>query len=348
MIDLATAILTGAGIVAGAGGLTGHAWRSRRLTTRFDAFIRRLDDVETAMYTHEEPAESVIRAPAFDLPDHHGAPVSLARLLARGKPVLLVFTDAAGMTGRSLLATIERWQRAHQEPLTAVGIGSALSADAPPKRPAGVAELLVDEQRRVARSFGIALTPAVVLIRSNGAIVGTPTVGIRGIQNLLESIASAAADAARIRQEHVEGATPEIGTPAPFIRLPDLDDVDRDLMTGGTAQVLLFWSPDCGYCDQLAPELHLLQMGRDANAPAITLVTRGSEAANRGQGFGFRTLLDLDLSASTAFGSYGTPAAIMVDADGKVASPLARGIRAVRELLDLNGASLRQHPHRDR
>lgn len=339
MIDLTTTLLTGTSMVAGAGMLAGHAWRSRQLATRFDTFAQRLNDVETIMYTPQEPEEQrPAIAPDFVLPSLAGTPVSLDRLRALGKPVLLVFTDPAGTTGQSLLTSIGTWQQTHDSPLTVAGIGPVSSAGASsPTVPAGITDLLVDEGRRVAGSFGVALTPAAVLIRPNGAIVGNPTVGVQGIQSLLAPIANAAAEAARMRQQRVEANAPTPGAKAPLVILPDLGDVDQPLVIPGIHQTLVFWSPDCGYCNQLVPDLRALETSRPSGSPPITLVARGSSEANRAQGFRFRTLLDDGLTASEAFGAHGTPAAVVIDADGIVVSNLAGGIRAVRELLAMDG-----------
>jgi thiol-disulfide isomerase/thioredoxin len=174
------------------------------------------------------------------------------------------------------------------------------------------------------------------VIGTHGVLAGKTVVGLRGIESMLESIARAAEEANRQRQDRVEANAPVPGSKAPRVFLPDLDDVDREVLTGEAPQILLFWSPNCGYCDQLAPDLHALEAAWPEGMPPVTLVARGSVEDNRAQGFGFRTLLDHDLSASEAFGVSGTPAAIIVDADGTVTSPVARGIRGVRELLGLN------------
>jgi peroxiredoxin/thiol-disulfide isomerase/thioredoxin len=339
MIDTATFMMTGTTILAGAGVVAGHAWRTRQLSSRFTAFRERLDSIETTMYTHEEPEHQPLTAPDFELPGPDGASVSLGRLRALGKPVLLVFTDPVGETGRTLLSHISDWQKSHDAPITVVGIAPGQpDATAPVAVPEGIANVLYQGwERHVAASYGVVLTPAAVLVAANGALAGKPVVGMRGIDSLLESIARAAAEAARQRQQRVEANAPTPGSKAPRILLPDLDDVDREVLTGESSQILLFWSPNCGYCDHLIPDLHALEAAWPNDMPPMTLVARGSEEDNRAQGFGFRMLMDHDLSASEAFGVSGTPAAIVVDADGTVVSPVARGIRSVRDLLGLNG-----------
>jgi hypothetical protein len=82
--------------------------------------------------------------------------------------------------------------------------------------------------------------------------------------------------------------------------------------------------------------LHEWEANPPIGSPKLTLVTRGSAAQIREEHFGFRTLLDDDLSASNAFGAISTPSAIIIDRAGNAVSPMARGIREVRDLLRMD------------
>ena len=62
------------------------------------------------------------------------------------------------------------------------------------------------------------------------------------------------------------------------------------------------------------------------------MVSAGSEEANREMGLSSPVLLDQKFAAGRAFGASGTPSAVLVDAEGKVASEVAVGAPAVLEL----------------
>src|SRR5439155_9027189 len=125
------------------------------------------------------------------------------------------------------------------------------------------------------------------------------------------------------------------GTRAPEVRLPDLDGdvVDladfRDRLT-----VLLFWSPSCGFCQQMLPALRTWVAERPPDAPELLVLATGSVEDNRAQGLAARVLQDPDFATARQFGASGTPQAVLVGPDGGIASPLARGTDAAFRLLN--------------
>ena len=66
------------------------------------------------------------------------------------------------------------------------------------------------------------------------------------------------------------------------------------------------------------------------------MVSASTEEANKEMGLASPVLLDQNFAVGRAFGASGTPSAVLVDAEGKVASDIAVGAPAV---LDLAGAS---------
>jgi hypothetical protein len=63
------------------------------------------------------------------------------------------------------------------------------------------------------------------------------------------------------------------------------------------------------------------------------IVSRGPIGLNQDVGFRATVLLDDDSSISRTFGVSGTPAAVLLDPRGVVATPVARGVVAVRSAL---------------
>jgi uncharacterized membrane protein YphA (DoxX/SURF4 family)/thiol-disulfide isomerase/thioredoxin len=127
-----------------------------------------------------------------------------------------------------------------------------------------------------------------------------------------------------------------VGDPAPSVRLRDLDDgADVELSerwSGLTA--VLFWSPDCGFCQQMLPDLRAWEAERPVDAPALLVISGGSAEDNRAMSLTSPILLDGAFAAGRAFGANGTPQAVLVDGNGLIASPLAAGATAVQRLLD--------------
>jgi hypothetical protein len=72
---------------------------------------------------------------------------------------------------------------------------------------------------------------------------------------------------------------------------------------------------------------------RSDSVPSLLIVSAGTLDEVRGEKFASQVLLDPEWSASTALGADGTPMAVLVDADGLIASGLVTGADAVLELL---------------
>jgi len=124
-----------------------------------------------------------------------------------------------------------------------------------------------------------------------------------------------------------------VGTPAPALKLPDLTGKEIDLADfRGRETLLLFWNPGCGFCQQLLPQLKDWEQNRPEKAPAVLVVSTGEVEANAAHGLMSTIVLDDGWNAGASFGATGTPSAVLVDAEGKVASPVGVGGPAVLEL----------------
>jgi hypothetical protein len=67
-------------------------------------------------------------------------------------------------------------------------------------------------------------------------------------------------------------------------------------------------------------------------APRLLVVSASTEEANRQMGLSSTVVLDQQFAVGRAFRASGTPSAVLVDAESKVASELAVGAPAVLEL----------------
>jgi peroxiredoxin len=126
-------------------------------------------------------------------------------------------------------------------------------------------------------------------------------------------------------------------TPFPPFRLPSLDDGDVAVEDfRGERVLLVHWSPDCGYCRQIAPDLAGLQELLQKRKTELVLVSYGSREANRAlveeHGLTCRVLLQRDGATVEGFAHMGTPVAYLLDEKGRIAKPVAVGARDVPEL----------------
>jgi peroxiredoxin/uncharacterized membrane protein YphA (DoxX/SURF4 family) len=127
----------------------------------------------------------------FSLPDLDGNVVSLALLRARGRPVLLVFTDPECKSCHSLLPEVATWQADLAEGMTVVAITRGdEAANREEAGRAGLAPMLVQEGSEVDAAFGVVATPSAVVVTPTG-LIATPVVsGTDAIRGLVAHMAS--------------------------------------------------------------------------------------------------------------------------------------------------------------
>ena len=274
------------------------------------------------------------RAPGFELPGLDGERHTLESLLAPGKPVMLVFTDSDCGPCTAMLPEIARWQEDLAETLTI----SLVSGGEPEENRAkssehGLRDVLL-EDGEVSDEYEVHGTPSAVLVRPDGTIGSSIALGEEAIRALVAYARDyAAAHAAAQREAMPERSGPEPGEPAPDLRLADLEGHTVDLEDfRGEKTLVLFWDPGCGFCQQILPDLKQWEESRPEDAPRLLVVSAGAEEASREQGFSSTVVLDQQFAVGRAFGASGTPSAVLVDEEGKVASELALG---TPEVLDL-------------
>jgi peroxiredoxin len=111
---------------------------------------------------------SGVRAPAFSLGDGTGVAQTLDDLLARKRPVLLVFSQPGCGACTVLQPDLNRWHARLADQLTLAVVGGASSPEAPDY------PVLSDDSGSVAGAYGVTATPSAVLVDRGGRIaVGT-------------------------------------------------------------------------------------------------------------------------------------------------------------------------------
>jgi hypothetical protein len=119
--------------------------------------------------------------------------------------------------------------------------------------------------------------------------------------------------------------------------LPDLDGRPftlDELLARGRPAALVFSDPGCGACVELLPVVARAE--RDRSDLTIALIMTGDVMQNRLhlEGSGLATVLLADQhQLSTAYAVKAMPAALLIDLDGRIASPLAVGGPRLEELL---------------
>ena len=269
-------------------------------------------------------------APEVTLPNLSGETVTLAQF--KGEPTALLFWNPGCGFCQRMLPELKAWEESPPEgapKLLVVSTGEAeRNAEMGLKSP-----VVLDAGFNTGRAFGASGTPSALLVNANGEIATGIAVGAPGVLGLLRGDAPAPLIFEDNEDDDAEPEGPAVGSPAPPVRLPDLDGNMVDLTDHqGTRTMLLFWNPGCGFCQRMLPDLKKWEEKPPKGAPKLVLVSSGSADENRAQGLRSLTLLDDEFSVGSAFGSDGTPSAIMIDAQGRVASSLVVGAPEVMKL----------------
>lgn len=270
-------------------------------------------------------------APDFTLPDLEGTHHDLGEFVAQGKPVLLLFTDAHCGPCQALLPDVAGWQQQESQHFTTVLAASGTREDNHAKASAwGLTNVLLQAEREVATAYVYEGTPGAVLIGVDGLIHSPIASGQLAIQALVRDF---------LGREPGIYETPvqdlEIGDPLPGFDLETLGGhhLTPDALRGRMSLVV-FWDPHCGFCQQLLPDLR--QREHELLDAGVQLVVVSAGTAEETAILGFHSVVAIDPHSrvSRALGGFGTPTALLVDADGRAASAIAAGADEVMAAAD--------------
>ena len=289
-----------------------------RMLLRLDAVEARLGSAESMS---PEPSGLPVGtlAPTFSLPDLDGSTVTLEAMAEAGKRIVLVFSEPTCSACDEVLPHVARWQRVLGDRVSTLVISRGTVAENSRKRQEfELKTVLLQQNRETADAYRVEGTPSAVIV-TDGKIASPLAAGLDAIRDLVDG-------ATRIGR----------GEPPPAVRLPDLSGtlVDLSLPTGRPL-VLLFWSPSCGYCQELLGEVKRWEQTASTEGTRLRVISSGSIETNIAQGFASEVLLDRKFEIGTAFGASGTPSAVTLDSEGLVASDLGIGVDGVRGILRL-------------
>lgn len=172
-----TVLVLAIGVIALAAAVIGVAGDRRKLR----AELRRAEST-LSLFPSGLPVGAT--APAFALVGTDGATVTLADLLARGRPIALTFVSPSCMPCRFMFPDISVWQQSLSDRLTI-----ALIAHGTPEellvmeRSFGLVNLLSDPDAAVFRDYRGSATPSMLIIGADGRIASR----IRSSQGVVEA-----------------------------------------------------------------------------------------------------------------------------------------------------------------
>jgi peroxiredoxin len=363
--------------------LAGVSWllvhllgQNGRLLVRLDRIEAALEDADIEIPAADEDEDDDDEedeglafgapAPAFSLSGLYGETMTLDALRAADKPVLLLFTDPTCGPCNAMMGDVGKWQRDLSEKLTiAVVTRGSLEENRNKAKQYNLTHVLMQRDNEVADAYQTYGTPTAVLVRPDGTIGSAAAGGAQQIRTLVKQAAegkvpvpsprlAAVPRPVKARQPAANAQAPRgiasIGKDAPVVELTNLDgETVRLADFAGHPTALLFWNPGCGFCQRMVDDLKAWESNKPEGAPKLLVVSTGEVEQNREQDLTSPVVLDSGFTVGRAFGASGTPSAVLVGADGKIASGLAVGGPTVISLLrneapNLLDASVAEEP----
>jgi peroxiredoxin len=311
--------------------LTLHLFRQNgRLLLRIEALESATGTLPKLAIPQRAELASGSPAPRFELPLTRGGTGSFDHLIDRGKPIVLVFSDAACGPCKALMPELVRWRHQYSERLTVAVVMGGLSKEKLAIQ-TDLEYMFIQNDREVASRYGAFGTPSAIVITKDG-LVGSPVVsGAQAIGNLVLAATNGdlPASVARPIPRPIRNVL-SVGSPSPQLTLPDLSGKSISLSDFlGHQTLLLFWNPKCGFCARMLPHLKELEQSLSGTISRIVLISTGRLELNSAMGLRSPVLLDQGQRAMGLFGASGTPSALLVDHAGNVASSLAVGADAI-------------------
>ncbi len=282
------------------------------------------------------------KAVEFELPTVRGTTARLNSFLNGGKAALLIFTSPSCGPCTALMPEVARWQNDHAAEANVVLISSGrLDANLAKANEFGLINILVEKKRDIAEQYRALGTPSAVVIRPDGTVGSFVASGADAIRQLVDHKAWTTAGYETLLKalghqfpSPAPTPTPALGSAAPAFTLPDLErrTVHSSSFQGRTT-VLLFWNPQCGFCQKMLPQLKAWEVRKLSGAPRLVLASSGAREANAAMGLESTVLLDEKFSVGSLYGCRGTPSAVRINSRGQIASALVVGEPGVMPLL---------------
>ena len=174
-----------------------QAWFILNLIRQQGRLLRRLDRLDASggsvpalVRSPKESRDLPIgdTAPAFELVSLRGETVLLGELCADGNTVLLFFLGPRCKPCVAMAPDVERWQEEKQDTLRIAVIGKGWDESQRTREVvSGIRDVLIDDESRVADSYGVSATPAAVLIDAAGTVASRLATGARDVERLVAS-----------------------------------------------------------------------------------------------------------------------------------------------------------------
>ena len=289
-------------------------------------------------------------APEFELPDLHGRIHRLSDF--RGRELLLIFFNPGCGHCTRMTADLAALPAdgSNTSAFPIVVTTGDVAENIKLLEQSGVrCQVLVQKQREVAEQYRAHGTPMGYRIDAAGRIASELTIGAESLLGTAGESASRGQAPGRSRNgsAHKPAEDPSLarsrlnrnglkaGGMAPEFTLPRIDGGDLSLSEfRGQHTLLVFSDPDCGPCDELAPQLETLHSER-ADLKVLMVSRRDADATRAKAAklnLTFPIVMQKQWELSLKYGMFATPIGYLVDDQGVLLSDVAVGVEPILQL----------------
>jgi peroxiredoxin len=338
-------------------------WLVYQLARQNGRILLRLESIEEQMGRRAEPRAEPKRreagglpvgavAPDFELPDFAETRHTLSEF--RGKDLLLIFFNPLCGFCTKMAADLAALPAdgGPDHVVTVMVTTGDVSENRKLIEQHGIrCVVLLQEEMKVSALFQAQGTPMGYRIDAAGHIASELAVGAEAVLKLAGSLPTppksvASANDSKNRHHHPDPSLARskinrkgltAGTTAPDFRLPQIDGGELALDDfRGKRLLLVFSDPNCGPCDELAPQLE--EMHRQRSDLQVLMISRRDAEATRSKatslGLSFPIVMQKQWEISLQYGMFATPIAYLIDEQSVLLSDVAVGVEPILGLAE--------------
>jgi thiol-disulfide isomerase/thioredoxin len=275
--------------------------------------------------------------PDFELPTMNGRMMTFEHLLSRGRPMLLFFVSPTCEPCKALMPEIEKWRGELAGKAEVILISSGSAGENKDKFPASFgSDILLQKKREVSESVRAKWTPTAIFVRADGTVASYPAAGDTAIRELVHEVRSADLSDGQLYFARSGNGTkpPKIGEAVPEFVLSDVDGGEvSDTHLRGSKTLAVFWSLTCPHCKSMIEDLKKWDETRNSGEPKLVVFSDGSIDDHRELGLRSPIVIDKEYKTSEKLGMSGTPSAVLIDEEGRIATETGIGAQNIWALI---------------
>ncbi len=275
--------------------------------------------------------------PEFALTSLDGKTITRTHLFASSRSKLFFFVSPDCGPCKALYPEIRKWQQEFGDRLDMVFVTTGtLEANQKQYGDAEGITVLLQEKRELAEILKSQWTPAALFVNASGMISSYVSTGDKAINTLIEDIRLRDISDPDVYIATTAGHNKPllIGESVPEFSLegsPDLPTTLADV--NGRRTLAIFWSHGCPHCRNMRDEIAEWEKARGADDANLVIFSDGDREQAQALELQSPVLLDTGYEVSKALGMLGTPSAVVIDANGRIASGTAMGAEKIWALI---------------